>query len=159
MAAQREASPRSTCRSLTAERGARHLRRAPVYHKGRRYRSAAGYVSLEPLGPGTPGRSRPISSVASRADGEDVELKFMAPAAGPDHRSSGHAANRMRDCEAARIVLRNIGEDEAMRRFPLGRALEMAALDCARARLGDAHYIGGERRPLSRRWERYLPAG
>jgi hypothetical protein len=34
------------------------------------------------------------------------------------------------DCEAVRVILRKIEEDDPMRHFPLGRALERAALDC-----------------------------
>ena len=103
-----------------------------VYHKGRRY-DAAGYVGSSPtFGPGTPALEACLLDFAGNLYGEDVELEFIAPLRADRAFTGGEAlAKQMRDdCEAARIVLRNIGEDDPMRRFPLGRALERAALDC-----------------------------
>jgi riboflavin kinase/FMN adenylyltransferase len=103
-----------------------------VYHKGRRY-DAAGYVGSSPtFGPGTPALEAYLLDFAGNLYGEDVELEFIAPLRADRAFTGGEAlAKQMRDdCEAARIVLRNIGEDDPMRRFPLGRALERAALDC-----------------------------
>ena len=103
-----------------------------VYHKGRRY-DAAGYVGSSPtFGPGTPALEAYLLDFAGNLYGEDVELEFIAMLRGDRAFSDGEAlARQMReDCEAARIVLRNIEQDDPMRRFPLGRALEAAALDC-----------------------------
>jgi riboflavin kinase / FMN adenylyltransferase len=103
-----------------------------VYHKGRRYH-AAGYVGSSPtFGPGTPALEAYLLDFAGNLYGEDVELEFIAKLRGDRAFPDGEAlARQMReDCEAARIVLRNIERDDPMRRLPLGRALEAAALDC-----------------------------
>ncbi|HZP09051.1 bifunctional riboflavin kinase/FAD synthetase [Methyloceanibacter sp.] len=103
-----------------------------VYHKGRRY-DAAGYVGSSPtFGPGTPALEAYVLDFAGDLYGEDVELEFISKLRGDRAFADGEAlAKQMReDCEAARIVLRNIEQDDPMRRFPLGRALEAAALDC-----------------------------
>jgi riboflavin kinase/FMN adenylyltransferase len=103
-----------------------------VYHKGRRYQ-AAGYVGSSPtFGPGTPALEAYLLDFAGNLYGEDVELEFIAKLRGDRAFHDGEAlARQMReDCEAARIVLRNIERDDPMRRLPLGRALEAAALDC-----------------------------
>jgi riboflavin kinase/FMN adenylyltransferase len=103
-----------------------------VYHKGRRY-DAAGYVGSSPtFGPGTPALEAYLLDFSGNLRGEDVELEFIAKLRG-DHAFADGAslAKQMQeDCEAARIILRNIELDDPMRRFPLGRALEAAALDC-----------------------------
>ncbi len=103
-----------------------------VYHKGRRH-DAAGYVGSSPtFGPGAPALEAYLLDFAGDLYGEDVELEFIAKLRGDRAFADGEAlAKQMRDdCEAARIVLRAIEHDDPMRRFPLGRALEAAALDC-----------------------------
>jgi riboflavin kinase/FMN adenylyltransferase len=103
-----------------------------VYHKGRRY-DAAGYVGSSPtFGPATPALEAYLLDFAGDLYGEDVELEFIAKLRGDRAFADGEAlAKQMReDCEAARIVLRNVEQDDPMRRFPLGRALDAAALDC-----------------------------
>jgi riboflavin kinase/FMN adenylyltransferase len=103
-----------------------------VYHKRRRY-EAAGYVGSSPtFGPGTPALEAYLLDFAGNLYGEDVELEFIAKLRA-DHAFADGAllAKQMHeDCEAARIILRNVEQDDPMRRFPLGRALEAAALDC-----------------------------
>ncbi len=103
-----------------------------VYHKGRRH-DAAGYVGSSPtFGPGTPALEAYLLDFAGDLYGEDVELEFISKLRGDRVFADGEAlAKQMRDdCEAARMVLRAIERDDPMRRFPLGRALEAAALDC-----------------------------
>ncbi len=103
-----------------------------VYHKGRRY-AAAGYVGASPtFGEGTPALEAYLLDFEGNLYGEDVELEFIAPLrADQAFADKETLAKRMReDCAAARIVLRGIEQDDPMRRFPLGRALEAAALDC-----------------------------
>jgi len=103
-----------------------------VYHKGRRH-DAAGYVGSSPtFGPGAPALEAYLLDFAGDLYGEDVELEFIAKLRGDRAFADGEAlAKQMRDdCEAARIVLRAIEHDDPMRRFPLGRALDAAALDC-----------------------------
>jgi riboflavin kinase/FMN adenylyltransferase len=103
-----------------------------VYHKGRRY-EAAGYVGTSPtFGEGRPALEAYLLDFTGKLYGEDVELEFIAPLRADRAFADGDTlAKQMReDCEAARIILRNIEHDDPMRRFPLGRALEAAALDC-----------------------------
>ncbi len=103
-----------------------------VYHKGRRY-EAAGYVGASPtFGAGTPALEAYLLDFAGNLYGEYVELEFIAPLRGDRAFADEEAlAKQMReDCDAARVVLGDIESDDPMRRFPLGRALEAAALDC-----------------------------
>ena len=103
-----------------------------VYHKGRRY-DAAGYVGSSPtFGPGTPALEAYLLDFAGDLYGEDVELEFIAPLRADHAFADGESlAKQMHDdCKAARILLGKIEQDDPMRRFPLGRALEAAALDC-----------------------------
>jgi riboflavin kinase / FMN adenylyltransferase len=103
-----------------------------VYHKGRRY-EAAGYVGSSPtFGPGTPALEAYLLDFAGNLYGEEVELEFIARLRADQAFADGASLARQmqEDCEAARHILRKIEHDDPMRRFPLGRALEAAALDC-----------------------------
>jgi riboflavin kinase/FMN adenylyltransferase len=103
-----------------------------VYHKGCRY-EAAGYVGSSPtFGPGTPALEAYLLDFAGNLYGEDVELEFIAKLrADQAFADAEQLAKQMHeDCQAVRSILRSIEQDDPMRRFPLGRALEAAALDC-----------------------------
>jgi len=103
-----------------------------VYHKGRRY-AAAGYVGASPtFGDGTPALEAYLLDFDGNLYGEDVELEFIALLRGDRAFADKEAlAKQMaEDCDAARVVLGKIESDDPIRRFPLGRALEAAALDC-----------------------------
>jgi riboflavin kinase/FMN adenylyltransferase len=96
-----------------------------VDHDGRRYH-AAGYVGARPtFGEGEPVLEAYLLDFAGDLYGQEVEAEFIAFLRPDETFATPEAlAEKMReDCDRARAVLAKVDADDAMRRFPLARAL------------------------------------
>ena len=108
-----------------------------VYHKGRRY-AAAGYVGSSPTFGEARRRSRPISSISTaismaRMSSSSSSRRSAATAPLPTGRRL--PKQMQEDCEAARIVLRNIEAGRPDAPLPLGPRARKGGTGLSRARL------------------------
>jgi riboflavin kinase/FMN adenylyltransferase len=101
-----------------------------VHHDGKPH-PAAGYVGVRPtFGAGDPVLEAYLLDFAGDLYGENVEAEFIAFLRPDETFTSAEAltAKMQQDCDKARAILAKIDADDPMRRFPLARALAVAAI-------------------------------
>ena len=119
--------------ALAPGQDVRHGIYAMRVHHSAGSHEAAGYVGARPtFGGGAPVLEAYLFDFVGDLYGAEVEAEFIAFLRPDQSFASAEqlAAQMVKDCDAARTVLRRIEADDPMRRFPLGRALAERALDC-----------------------------